>query len=180
MFFINLGWFHVKPEVPTNISFNYIGVALTLVSGIFFVLISPSTTEAKQEESLLNHEINHNSSEVEEIISEDSTEEMEDESEVTLFAGLNPNIKRFVGVSMACVAGVLYAFTFTPALYVQDNYTDASQNALDYVFSLYTGIFITSITYFSVYCVVKKNKPVIYPSVILPAIVSGKFICHPN
>lgn len=155
-------------------TFNYIGVVLTLISGLFFVLISPSTTETKEDESLVNHEINNNSSEVEEIISENSEEETEDDSEVTLFAGLNPNVKRFIGVFMACFAGVLYAFTFTPSLYVQDNYTDASQNALDYVFSLYTGIFITSITYFSVYCIVKKNKPVIYPTVILPAIVSGQ------
>lgn len=161
------GWFGIKPEVPSNVTFNYLGVVLTVVSGLFFVFIKPSTGDAEEDESLINNQINQDN-EIEEISSDDNSI-----SDVKYFGNLSPNLKRIIGISLACIAGVLYAFTFTPALYVQDNYTNASDNALDFVFSLYTGIFLTSIVYFSIYCLVKKNKPVIYQEVILPAIVSG-------
>jgi len=91
----------------------------------------------------------------------------------TMLQNLNQNVKRIVGTLMACFAGVLYAFTFTPALYVQSKYANASQDALDYVFSLYTGIFFSSILYFTLYCVAKKNRPQVYAKIILPGLVSG-------
>ena len=142
------------------------------MSGFFFVLINPSTTEdEEQSDSSISREIlNQSSSDIDKI--DEAIDDTENE-DATLFSGMNPNVKRFVGVFLACFCGILYAFTFTPALYVQDRYENASQNAFDYVFSLYTGIFMTSITYFSIYCIFKKNKPVIYPEVILPAIVAG-------
>ena len=43
----------------------------------------------------------------------------------------------------------------------------------DYVFSLYTGILVTSIFYFAIYCILKKNKPEVNPKAILPGLVSG-------
>lgn len=44
---------------------------------------------------------------------------------------------------------------------------------LDYAYSHYTGIILVSTAYFAVYCVVKCNKPQIYPKMILPALLSG-------
>lgn len=160
--------FGIKPEVPSNVTFNYLGVALTVISGLFFVLIKPSTGDAEENESLINNQINQEN-EIEEISSDDKSE-----PDIKYFGNLSPNLKRIIGIGLACTAGILYAFTFTPALYVQDNYENASDNALDFVFSLYSGIFLSSIAYFSIYCLIKKNKPVIYPEVILPAIASGK------
>jgi len=81
---------------------------------------------------------------------------------------LNGTTKRILGTSLAIFSGILYAFTFTPALYIQDNsdkFPGASDDALDYVFSLYTGIYISSISYFIIYCMIKKNKPNIQPEV---------------
>lgn len=165
------GWFGIKPEVPSNVYLNYIGVALTVLSGIMFVFVQPSTIKSDDEnDSLVNNEINQEANEIEEIRSESHQSDRTNNTQ--FFGNLNPLVKRIIGISLACSSGVLYAFTFTPALYVQDNYGE-SQNALDYVFSMYSGIFLTSITYFSIYCLVKKNKPVINPSVLLPAIISG-------
>lgn len=46
---------------------------------------------------------------------------------------------------------------------------------LDYVFSHFTGILLTSILYFVIYCVIMKNRPRIYPRAILPAFASGEY-----
>eukprot|EP01126_Amoeba_proteus_P048607 TRINITY_DN5634_c0_g1_i1.p1 TRINITY_DN5634_c0_g1~~TRINITY_DN5634_c0_g1_i1.p1 ORF type:complete len:138 (-),score=14.65 TRINITY_DN5634_c0_g1_i1:66-479(-) len=44
---------------------------------------------------------------------------------------------------------------------------------MDYIFSHFCGIFITSTGYFLIYCLLKKNKPYINPEVVLPAFISG-------
>ena len=47
------------------------------------------------------------------------------------------------------------------------------KHGLDYVFSHFCGIFLTSTVYFAIYCAIKKNKPTLYPSAVLPGIGSG-------
>ena len=46
-------------------------------------------------------------------------------------------------------------------------------SGLDYVFSCFCGIYLTSTVFFCIYIVIMKNRPKIYPKVILPAIASG-------
>jgi len=48
-----------------------------------------------------------------------------------------------------------------------------STNGVDYVFSHFTGIFFTSTIIFVIYCIIKRNKPRVYPEAILPGIVCG-------
>ena len=44
---------------------------------------------------------------------------------------------------------------------------------MDYVFAHFTGILISSTVYMLIYSAVMKNKPRIYPAVILPGFISG-------
>ena len=44
---------------------------------------------------------------------------------------------------------------------------------MDYVFGHFTGILLASTFWFVVYCIWKRNKPKVYPKVILPALGSG-------
>lgn len=45
--------------------------------------------------------------------------------------------------------------------------------ALDYVFACFCGIYSTSTVYFVIYIIFMKNKPKVYPKVILPGVISG-------
>jgi glucose uptake protein GlcU len=49
----------------------------------------------------------------------------------------------------------------------------SSDAGLDYVFAHFSGILLTSTTYFILYCMLKKNRPRLYPQCILPGILSG-------
>lgn len=159
----------MKPEVPSNEALNYAGVALCAVSGLFYLLVKsesqlpddarPLVTDTREDDIVPS--VNNN----------DAANRSDGDS--FFMDHWSPAKKRIAGITMACVAGVLYAVTFTPALYVQDNYPGASQNALDYVFSFYTGIYLTSIFYFAVYCAISKNKPKLYPQIVLPGLISG-------
>lgn len=165
------GLLGVTPEVPSNEVLNYVGVAMAALSGVFYLFVKSESSTAEERQALVTTPIAEITTESE-IAVVLSNNDVGSESE-TFFDRLSKNAKRTLGISMAIFSGFLYAFTFTPALYVQDNYDDASKNGLDYVFSLYTGIFISSVFYFTVYCIFKKNKPQVFPSVILPALISG-------
>jgi hypothetical protein len=175
-----LGWavarfgaFNIKPEIPNNPTLNYVGVSLAAISGIFYLFVRNETNDTtnQDQENLIQNNNPNDFTSLNEIINVSNPDSQQQSG--NFLERLNPNMKRILGTTMAVVAGILYAFTFTPALFIQDNYENASQNALDYVFSLYTGIYVVSISYFTIYCVIKKNKPEMYPRVILPGLASG-------
>merc|ERR1712216_998498 len=95
------------------------------------------------------------------------------DKEVSWVDRLDRPQKRLLGIILAAVSGVLYGSNFDPPQWVMDNHPSKSQNGLDYVFSHFTGIFISSTLYFILYCCVNKNKPTVYPEAILPAFISG-------
>ena len=76
-------------------------------------------------------------------------------------------------MSLAIISGLFYGFQFTPYSYVISNYKNVSSDGLDYVFSMYCGIFIAALFYFLIYCLLRKNQPIVNPKVILPGLISG-------
>jgi len=90
------------------------------------------------------------------------------------FAAFSLTTKRIIGISLSVLSGVLYGSNFTPPQYIMDNCVDnCSQNGLDYVFSHFCGIYITSTTYFLGYAALRGNRPIVYPEIVLPGFVSG-------
>lgn len=70
-------------------------------------------------------------------------------------------------------AGICVGLTYAPYLYVVDRYVNVSKNGLDYVFSMFTGVLISTFAYFVIYCAIKKNKPYVNPSSIIPGCANG-------
>jgi drug/metabolite transporter (DMT)-like permease len=84
---------------------------------------------------------------------------------------LTTSQKRILGIVLSIVSGIFYGVNFDPPTYRMDH--GGSTNGLDYVFSHFCGIYITSTVYFVLYCIAKKNKPVIYPEAVLPGLLCG-------
>lgn len=173
------GWFGITPQIPDKQGLNYAGVALAVVSTFFYLFVKTDTNNAGNRVSV------DNSTDVlvenDALTSEQSTiqtdkkepaSEQGGQQEDDFFNRLSPKAKKIVGVLLSIMSGTLYGLTFSPVLYVIDKY-ETSQNSLDYVFSLYTGILLGSLVTFTVYCVYKRNNPTLYPKVILPALLSG-------
>jgi len=72
---------------------------------------------------------------------------------------------------LAIISGFFYGVNFDPPQYIQDHTLD--KDGLDYVFSHFSGIYATSTLLMVIYSIIKKNKPQVYPEVILPGIISG-------
>ena len=86
------------------------------------------------------------------------------------------------GFGLSVVAGVFYGVNFNPPQHIIDEArretSDApvhSRESLDYVFSHFCGIFLATLVYFGIYCVIKRAKgqrPQM-PNCVAPALVSG-------
>ncbi len=94
------------------------------------------------------------------------------EKEQDFFDKLSVMKKRIIGISLSCFSGLMYGQAFTPVVYLGEQ--EHNNFLLDYLFSFYTGLYMASLFYFIIYCIVKKNKPVIYSNIILPGLISGK------
>lgn len=84
--------------------------------------------------------------------------------------------KRSVGVGIALLAGLFFGLCFDPAQYVIDNKYDGDDNSLNYVFSQYLGILLTSWFYtvlYCIYCHYNKQTPYVKAEIFLPATISG-------
>lgn len=128
---------------------NYVGVILCISSICLFLFVETETTHTNL------------------------IQQIESESKLDIYDKLSTKTKRILGSSLSILSGVMFGLSITPILYVQDNYENVSQNYNDYAFSYNTGLFLGSILYFFVYCIIKKNKPDIYPEAILPGFITG-------
>lgn len=88
----------------------------------------------------------------------------------------NDRQRRLAGILLAVLAGSFFGVSFDPSQYVIDNRYDGNDRTLNYVFSHYLGILLTSwvytIIYFS-YHSFTNQRPFISESCILPATLSG-------
>ena len=146
---------------------NYIGVLLAIISAIILLFVKVETL--KENEPVLIDNIEQADSDNELSINLIKPNEDKD-----IFDTMSKTKKRIVGTFLSFFAGVMYGFAYMPGLYIQNNVENASQNNNDYAFSMSTGIFLSSLMYFVVYCVFRKNQPKVYPEIILPSFITGK------
>jgi len=88
--------------------------------------------------------------------------------------------KRLIGVLMAILAGFLFGTNFAPPTqleqdqdHIDGNGLHYSEHGIDYVFSHFTGILMTSLMWFLLYCALKKNKPDVNNELFIPGWLSG-------
>jgi len=66
---------------------------------------------------------------------------------------LPPSLRRLLGISMAIGAGCCYGLNFNPPQHLIDSGKGASSHGIDYVFSHFCGIILTSTFYMVVYSI---------------------------
>ncbi len=144
--------------MPSNEVLNYVGVVLALTSTVFYVFVKTDVSSHKQKTDIVFN-------------SEQGMKSTNNEGNESFFDRLSLTQKRVVGILLAFFSGLMYGECNTPTLYTRQE--NESKNLLDYMFSYYTGILMTSLLYFIIYCIAKKNKPVLYNAIILPGLISG-------
>uniref|UniRef100_A0A914WF73 Transmembrane protein 144 n=1 Tax=Plectus sambesii TaxID=2011161 RepID=A0A914WF73_9BILA len=165
------GLFGLEPEVPDRPWMNYVGLALTLISGVMFAFVhyEPKSSADPVSSGEDNHAM--------EVISSEEKQPIPDRTEKSMLPQEERSTMRmkeklfYLGLS--AFAGVCYGEMLSPVVYVQQHVAGASQEGLDYVLSHYSGVFVAATVYFTIYCCVKKNKPFINQQTVLPSIIYG-------
>jgi len=165
----HFGWFGLNEEKVKRPAFNYLGVAIAVISGFVSIAIRVGKKEDLQEEQpiIQSNDANGINQSAEEI---SKVNQVVPSNRVSLQ-------KRIIGYVLAIGSGVLFGLVFTPSTYIQDHrhdkYPTASKNGLHYVFSMYTGILLASTFYYSIYIIAKRNRPYVVVESIFPAFISG-------
>jgi glucose uptake protein GlcU len=83
------------------------------------------------------------------------------------------NKDRVMGYIFALFTGLLFGLNINPAQYLIDSGKGHRDNLIDYIFSHYCGVLLSSSGYFLIYYIYKKRKPVINNEIVIPSILSG-------
>ncbi|KAL0479376.1 10 TM domain-containing transmembrane protein [Acrasis kona] len=173
-----LGLFGVNKEVTGSSgkeAMNIIGIVLAAISLIIFFFIKPPGQDKEENDP---EEVTVKSNYVVDEVGGPTTYVQEEhkllvnsteESSIKLPAFFqNTYFKKFLGIALAAISGALYA------LWSQDQESHGFKvNPLDFIFSHFSGIWITNTCFLIIYCFVTRNKPEIYPNMIVPSIISG-------
>lgn len=177
----------IKAEVPRLTNLNYIGVIICALSVIiyFFVDVNTDTHEstistADERTPILNSERSNKPIQANDDADSEAVQstligndEDDDDNDIQFYERLGPVKKKILGSIVAIIGGIFFGSTFAPIIYCQSNYPNASQDGNDYTFSLATGVMISSMFYFIIYCIYKRNRPVIYQELFLPSFTTG-------
>ncbi|GMT00163.1 hypothetical protein PENTCL1PPCAC_22337 [Pristionchus entomophagus] len=174
------GLFGTIARPPANQPLNYAGLLCVIIGGIIFSRLESKPSNGGRKKSLEMGDIPEKEA-LNDTPTKGSADSDDDEIEVakqdtTIGAGSKDRIIAFV---LSIISGVLYGVTFAPVNYMIDQHDTKFQtyptNGLDYVFSHYFGIFVTSTVLFLGYCIYKRNDPWINPQIALPGYISGLF-----
>jgi glucose uptake protein GlcU len=177
------GWFGTTPQEPASDVLNYIGLALSIIGGIFFIFLE--NTKHSQEESrritpvppagsekaASSEPSSAYSSSADVDHGSGNTDKMEE-----FLPSIPRNVKRALGLLLALYAGTVYGFMFVPVTYIQNNYANATQEGIPYAFSYYSGVFLAATFFFLVYCVYRWFRgcpPWAARELILPSFIGG-------
>ena len=162
------GLFGLEKDSIANPALNYVGVALVLVClGLF------TRVETKTRADLLREA----DGPLDETLLVDEAGDAKVVEKPGLF-GVGTTARRSAGIAMAVVSGVFYGSNFDPPQYVIERHADddVRGQVLNYVFSHFTGILLTSTFYFAAYCafkVCRGDAPDVRRELVGPAFASG-------
>jgi glucose uptake protein GlcU len=158
------GAWGMNQEIPSSEAFSALGVVFGLVAIVVFGFVKPAEggnderdygggTEQQKYASLVGDEESSNASRT---VATAAAEP------------LSPS-KRIAGFVIALACGVCYGFNFFPSQAMMDHYaqrtlegnTQYSPNGLDYSFSMFLGIFLTSVAYLLTVLILRRRFPVL-------------------
>jgi len=168
------GLFGLKANDITTPWLNYTGIVFTVLSVGLYAFVKPSLKT--DEEDVEDHSLNGEKMDYLLDKRQVNTEESKTDDSFAMIERLPEAWKRALGVSLAILSGLFYGVNFDPPQWLIDHSNSENGNStagLDYVWSHFCGIFLSSTSYFLIYCLLKRNKPSIYPGLIVPGVISG-------
>uniref|UniRef100_A0A7E4VKV9 Transmembrane protein 144 n=1 Tax=Panagrellus redivivus TaxID=6233 RepID=A0A7E4VKV9_PANRE len=172
----HFGLFGTKKQTVSNEPMNYAGLAITILSGVMFIFVKTDEESAEHERgaepTLPEFDVPSKAESVKlSTMSEAASVTPGEGKRRFKLPAISP--KKVTCVLMSMTLGALHALMTTPIIYVQNNQKNASQNVLDYVFSHFVGIFVTTTLIFFCYTIYKRGKPFVDGRLVIPSGLFG-------
>ncbi|CAI4226788.1 unnamed protein product [Auanema sp. JU1783] len=165
------GFFGMKQHIPENISVNYLGLSLVVLGGFTFTFVNSTATVSTPQDDVEMIDPNKRGNSPEIIHQEESLLRKNDHE-----LKKPDKTQRILAILLAVCAGFFYGITFLPVNFMierTDIYPTAPRNGIHYIFSHYSGIFITSCFLMIIYSIWSKSQPFVSGSLILPSTLTG-------
>ncbi|EGT50732.1 hypothetical protein CAEBREN_30407 [Caenorhabditis brenneri] len=150
----------IAPQNVKNDVLNYIGIALTIISGVLLIFVKHVEPEPENEYDVTSKEMEHQ----EEI--EQSNRES-DRSSID-FSGL---AKKLPYIIMAMVLACFHGLMMSPIEYLKQK--NPPTDMFDYIFPFYSSVFLFSTIYFFAYCVILRRNAYVERNLVIPSIGYG-------
>ncbi|ETN76990.1 hypothetical protein NECAME_00516 [Necator americanus] len=158
------GWLaatHVKHNL-----LNYVGMVITLISGVLFIFVKHGNHESKP------------------TISYDGDQDMNLNLEAPPspppYNSMKPAIdkaellRKIPYILMTCVLAILHGLMMTPISILEQRHPSHDEyKVFDYIWSFYSTVFFFSTIYFFLYCLVRREKAYVDRQLVIPAALYG-------
>lgn len=149
----------IAPQPVKDETLNYIGISLTLISGILLVFVNksePKESEKEFDDSETNRYVVNAS---------------EDDEEST---GITSLLKKIPFLLMACALAIMHGVMMAPIDYLKQRNPSTDQfKIFDYIFPFYTSVFLFSTVYFLGYALIRGSRSHVDYRLIGPSIAYG-------
>ncbi|CAP24365.1 Protein CBG03472 [Caenorhabditis briggsae] len=153
----------IAPQNVKNDVLNYVGISLTIVSGVLLIFVKHVEPEPENEYSVTSKEMEHR----------DEIELRTSDSERSSF-DMTGLAKKVPFILMAMVLACLHGLMMTPIEYLkQENPPTDNFQVFDYIFPFYTSVFLFSTIYFLSYCVLLRRRAYVERNLVIPSIGYG-------
>jgi len=157
------GLFGLNKDTIANPILNYFGVFFAALSIGAYLYVKPDVTDQRTKLASMIQSNNGegNMLSEESTLINNTTSTNSSLEEISWLDKLNPVQQRILGCTLSAISGVFYGTNFTPAIYLmQKAHRGDKLDAINYIFSHFCGILMTSTIYFIAYCIVKKKQSI--------------------
>ncbi|KJH48070.1 hypothetical protein DICVIV_05823 [Dictyocaulus viviparus] len=159
-------------EVKKNV-LNYIGMVVTLTSGVLFLFVKHTNEKSIRnisDDSTARDKINHHTTSF--------MSRMEENQFLRnlswIFKGCENSRVKYRYVLMTLVLATLHGLMMTPIeILKQRNPSNDSYQVFDYIWSFYSTVFVFSTIFFILYCIIRREKAYVSVDLVLPSVGYG-------
>ncbi|VDO91902.1 unnamed protein product [Heligmosomoides polygyrus] len=157
------GWL-APTEVKHNV-LNYVGMLITLISGVLFIFVKHKHDDVKGNYSVPNENTSLDAEHPTKTIDVHTTKLAVDKKLL---------LRKISYIFMTMLLAVLHGLMVTPIeILQQQNPSSDNYKVFDYIWSFYSTVFVFSTIYFALYCIIRREKAYIDRELVLPAFGYG-------
>lgn len=170
------GWFGIEKDEVSKPALNYAGVIVAVVALLLYMNVGTEDSDEPSASSGPSSTASGAGGDLSAGLLEDGATPSKASVNSAREESSPGTGKRLLGMGLAALAGCCMGFNFDPVEVLKADGGSHSPDSVDYTFSHFSGIFLSSSLYLILYCVYRSRRgevPYVTPEIVIPAILAG-------